>query len=365
MAKKEIGYVELRWTCPNCSGMNPGRVRVCSNCGAPMPQNVKFEQSARQELITGEEIAAEAKAGPDIHCPYCGTRNPGGTQVCSQCGGDLSEAALREAGQVVGAFSVGAATMIKCPTCGAENPDTALNCAQCGSSLKVETPQPVSPVGPAASAPRKTSPLLWVGIAAAVLVICGGIFFFIYLSTRTDASTGIVSTARWERSIPIEALVPVEYSDWQDQIPPDAVVGSCSEDLRAVQDEPAPQAVEVCGTPYTIDTGSGLGQVVQDCEYEIYDTRCSYSVQEWRQVDVQTLSGTDLQPVWPEPLLEGEERLGSQREEKYYISFSSGGETYIYTTTDFNLFQQTRPGSEWTLNINSFGNLVSVEPFSP
>ena len=362
MARKEIGIVELRWTCPNCSGVNPGRARLCGTCGAPMPKDVKFEQAARQELIADEKVKAEAKAGADIHCPYCGTRNPAGAKICSQCSGDLSEAAVREAGQVVGAFSISAAVTINCPRCGAENLDTALACAQCGSSLKIEAPQPAPAVGPAATPPKKANPLLWASIAAAVLLVCGVIGYLVLLATRTEAASGVVAAARWERSIPIEALVPVEYDDWQDEIPAGAAIGSCTEDLRSLQDAPAPNAVEVCGTPYTIDTGSGLGQVVQDCQYEVYDLRCSYTVEEWRQVDSETLSGVDAAPVWPEPLLEGEQRIGSGREETYTLTFTSGGETYTYTTSDFGLFQQARPGSQWRLNINTFGSLVSIEP---
>ena len=125
MARKTIGHVELQWTCPNCGGINPGPVKVCQSCGAPQPEDVKFEQAVRQELITDEEKLAQAEAGADIHCPYCGARNPAGAETCSQCGGDLVEGVQRESGQVVGAFVSGPEKIIKCPRCGAENSDVA------------------------------------------------------------------------------------------------------------------------------------------------------------------------------------------------------------------------------------------------
>ena len=41
-------------------------------------------------FIKDEALIRMAKAGPDIHCPYCGTRNPGTAELCSNCGGELS-----------------------------------------------------------------------------------------------------------------------------------------------------------------------------------------------------------------------------------------------------------------------------------
>ena len=139
MARKKLGHVELQWTCPNCGGINPGLEKTCQACGAPQPDDVEFEQASGQELITDEEKVAKAEAGADIHCPYCGTRNPAGVATCSQCGGDLSEGALRKAGRVVGAYKTGPIEMVPCPHCGAENPDTIVNCQQCGGGIHLET----------------------------------------------------------------------------------------------------------------------------------------------------------------------------------------------------------------------------------
>ena len=360
MARKQVGFVELQWKCPRCGSLNPGPSQVCSNCGAPQPKDVKFEQAPHQELIKDEAEIAKAAAGPDIHCPYCGTRNPAGTKVCKQCGGDLSEGALREAGQVVGAFSFSPPTMIKCPRCGMENPDTAKTCSSCGASLAQE-PASEPPAALPVASPKKTPVWLIIAIAAAV-VVCGGFILLMVLSNRTTGTTGVVESVHWERAIPIEALVPEEYESWEDQIPLGAVVGACWEEIRSVESEPVPNSVEVCGTPYTVDTGGGYGEVVQDCEYQVYDEICSYTVDEWHQVDTAVKSGTDKQPIWPEPVLEAGQRFGQNRSESYVIVFSSGDETFTYTTSDLSLFQQAELGEEWGLNVNTFGRLISVEP---
>ena len=109
MAKKSIGFVELIWTCPRCTTKNPGPNKFCTACGAPQPENVAFEQAPDAKLITDAEKIARAKAGPDIHCPYCNARNPAGSKFCGACGGDQSGAKARASGGVVGAFSQTAA----------------------------------------------------------------------------------------------------------------------------------------------------------------------------------------------------------------------------------------------------------------
>lgn len=357
MARKELGHIELQWTCPNCNGINPGSEKTCGNCGAPQPEDVEFEQAERQEIITDEEKIAQAEAGADIHCPYCGTRNPAGTKVCSNCGGDLVEGMVRASGRVVGAYKTGPAAQITCPHCGEQNPDTAKTCVSCGGSLatkKAVEPEVSQPQAPAS----KSRMWIIIGVVAALIIACGAYFIF---ANRTQPTRGVVENVNWERSVPIEALVPVEHEDWQDEIPAEAVLGSCSDALRSVESEPAPNSVEVCGTPYTVDSGSGFAEVVQDCEYEVYDSFCSYTQEEWQVVDEVVASGSDFSPFWPEPSLQDGQRAAEEWDETYTIVFVSGDNIFRYTTTDLGLFQSAQVGSEWTLNINTFGNLVSIE----
>ena len=81
MTQKTEGYIELEWTCPNCQGNNPGPVKTCLNCGAPQPAEVAFHLPGEAKLKTDQATARQADAGPDLHCPYCGARNAGGTGV--------------------------------------------------------------------------------------------------------------------------------------------------------------------------------------------------------------------------------------------------------------------------------------------
>jgi hypothetical protein len=82
---------------------------------------------------------------------------------------------------------------------------------------------------------------------------------------------------------------------------------------------------------------------------------------QWRQVDEARLEGSDFLPAWPQPQVGENQRLGS-KQQLYTVLFTSSNGTCTYSTTDFNQFQQFKIGSKWTLKINGFGELVSVEP---
>ena len=66
----------------------------------------------------------------------------------------------------------------------------------------------------------------------------------------------------------------------------------------------------------------------------------------------------DFSPVWPDPTLDNEQRLGAYSE-SYIVYFDTDSGDYPYSVSDFETFQQFEISSEWTLEINSFG-VVSV-----
>ena len=353
MAKESLGYVRLEWTCPACGRRNPGPVKICAGCGAPQPEDVQFEQAAQETLISDDAEIQQAKAGPDVHCAFCGARNPAGASHCSQCLADLSEGAARATGRVVGAHRKEAAADVACAACGSLNPATAPTCSQCGANLARAGAEP----RPVAAAQKRRNPVGFIVLGAIVLII--GLFFFLLL--RTDDTIGTVSNVSWTRSIGVESLAPMAYEGWRDDIPAGAVVGECRQEVSHTQDEPAENAEQVCGTPYTVDDGTGFGEVVQDCEYQVYADRCEYTVEEWQEVDVATVTGSDFSPAWPQLQLDAGERAGEE-EEEYEVIFDTDNRSYTYTTDDAAEFARFAIGSPWILQVNSFNAVVSVEP---
>jgi ribosomal protein L40E len=308
-------------------------------------------------LLKDQEKIERAKSGPDIQCAFCGTRNPATAKVCKQCGADLTQGAQREAGQVVGAFQTGPVPDIACSNCGTLNPATARTCSKCGAPLA--KPKPAVQAAPAPT-PAASGGIPWLAIVVGVIIL-GVIVLFGILSFRTNAVVGTVREAHWTRTIPIEGLVPVEQSAWWDEVPADGDIQACQPEVRRIQDSPAPNAREVCGTPYTVDTGTGLGRVVQDCQYEVYEDMCTYTVNEWQVVDVIETSGAGFSPEWPVTSLQPRQRLGAGSE-RYQCVLAAGDRWYTYEPSTFEAYQQCRLGSEWQLEVNTFGSLMSIQP---
>lgn len=356
MVKKTLGYVELEWTCPSCGARNPGTQQICQSCGAKMPEDAEFEAPVQQELDTSAETAARVAAGPDIHCPYCGARNPGGATTCSQCGGDLSEGIERVKGKVVGAYQTGPVPDVTCPHCGASNPATATRCSSCGGNLQ-RLKRKEAPAAPPAQR-KALPPLAIIGLVAVLCVAAVALFL---LLRTTSESVALVQGVEWTYEIGIEEWGPVEHEAWRDEVPSKARLGSCEFKEHHTQDEPAANATEVCGTPYAVDTGTGKGEVVQDCEYHVYEKWCQYTMNEWKPAGEEVATSHDLNPKWPDLNLRSDQQEG-ERSEKYEVVFDADGKDYVYHPENLQEFRQFEIESKWVLEVNALGRISSVKP---
>ncbi len=356
MTQKELGYVELEWTCKHCGTINPGMKRVCSNCGAPMGENDKFELPDQQELITDKQKLEEAKSGPAIQCPYCNVLNPAGTKLCRQCGGDIEEGLKRKAGEVLGAYQPVAMPDKPCPSCGQLVKANAERCPHCGGSLQEVEPA----VASTPAAPAKKTPIWMIvgGVALAVLCLAA-VIAFIVMSSRTNEITAIVSDLRWQRSIQILEYQPVQQEAWEGQLPDGAQNITCQDEYKETSSVPAPKSTEVCGTPYTIDTGSSAGKVVQDCEYLVYASYCQFTAQDLVVVNTVEAMGSDQNPNWPATSLQPGQQEGD-RMESYQVTFTAGNQNYLYNMLDAKEFSQFSLGSQWILEVNSFGSINNL-----
>lgn len=336
MARKTLGFVPLIWECPYCETQNPGPIKTCTSCGAPQPDDVEFLQVDEEKFnfIKDEALIRMAQAGPDIHCPYCGTRNPSGVELCSNCGGEIniSGKVVRETGKEVRTISESR-----------------------------ETP-PSQPASIPAQKPRKKPNRLVIIFAAIVgLGLIAGCLILLMMLLKTDTIEATVTSGEWERSVAIEAFTTVTGSGWWDEIPASAETQSCSQRYRYTSDTFEPNATEVCSEPVVEDTGTGVGEVVQECVYEVYDDYCEYTTMDWVLLTTVVESGSSWDPYWPEPDITSDQRLGTTSEE-YKIVFSGDDESYVYTTRDVDTFLMAQPGSNWELEVNQLGSVTSIEP---
>lgn len=337
MARKVLGYIELVWTCDSCGTKNPGAIRSCTSCGAPQPFGVKFERVDPDtfNFIKDEALIRMAQSGPDKHCPFCGTRNLADAQVCVQCGGDLT----------VGATSRPAGAVVEEPV--VPQPQKPM-------------PQPVAAT--ASPAPAKPTPK-WLPILGILLLILCVAFSVWYFSraAQSESHEATVAQTYWLRQVQIEAYQVVREADWSDNIPAGANTYNCSMRHRYDSDSYRPESTEVCGEPYTIDTGTGIGEVVQDCVYRVYDEYCSYDTMQWVVIDTLSQEGYNTTASWPARNLANDQRIGNATE-TYIITFQSGGDEYTYRTKDYDLFQQAYEGSQWVIEVNGFGDITAIEP---
>jgi hypothetical protein len=341
-------FVELEWVCPNCDGRNKGSRKTCENCGAPQPENVKFQRAADEKIVTDEKAVQAAKAGADIHCGFCGTRNPATAVTCSQCGGDLKEGKARQAGQVLQAAAP-TPKIIKCTNCGTENPGTERVCKQCGSPLPradaaAARPAPVQ--APAMKVEKKkVNWLLFSGIGALFLICC--IAAVVIFAFPSKSVTGTVTDVQWQTSVPVQEMQAVNYSNERGSAPSGAYNVSCN-----TQDQ------EVCEEK-TVDQGNGFAEVVKECHTES-EQYCDYTLDEWKTIQTYTLDGNDLYPVYENPSLVSDQRLG-QASETLTVTFSTSNGQETYEPGSVSEFQQFEIGSEWTLKMNAVGGVLGVE----
>jgi hypothetical protein len=348
--RRTLGYVQNEWTCPNCSTRNKGGVKTCENCGAPQPENVQFELPSEQKLVTDEAAIKAAKEGPDIHCPFCGTRNSAAAKTCSQCGGDLTDAKAREVGRLMQAPPP-QPKVVKCDNCGTENPSTNAICSNCGSPLpKFVVPAIASQATSGLNidqpiAPKKTNWLLIGGILA-VLAVCCIVLGALFLPSKAVEAT--VVDVHWQTSVPVQEVRAVDYNNERGSPPSDAYDVSCRDESR-----------DVCEQK-TIDKGNGYSEVVEDCHTET-EQYCSYTVDEWKTIQTYPLEGNDLQPIYGDPNISSGQRLGDLSEE-LTVTFSTPDGEEIYSPSTVSEFEQYTIGSMWVLKMNLAGGVVSVEP---
>jgi len=355
--RRTLGYVENEWTCPNCSTRNKGSIKTCTNCGAPQPENVQFELGAEQKLVADAEKVKAAQAGADIHCGFCGARNPATAETCSQCGGDLKEGKAREAGRIMQAPPAQPKTVI-CKNCGTENPGSNPTCSNCGSPIArvapaqaVVTP-PLTTGGFTPAAPltgkktnNKRNLLILGSILACLAVVCAGVITFFFIPT--SSVQGTVTDIHWQTNVPVQEVRAVDHTNEKGSAPSGAYDISCHDESK-----------DVCEQK-TIDKGNGYSEVVEDCHTETTQY-CSYTVDEWQTIQTYSLEGNDLQPIYDDPSVASGQRIGDKTED-LTVTFSTDKGDKTYSPGTVSEFQQFDIGSTWTLKMNLVGGIMSVK----
>ena len=343
MSKKTIGHVELIWVCRNCGTRIGGLLKSCTNCCSPQPVNVKFVLDDQARKIENHDLSA----GPDIHCPYCQTRNPAGAKTCIRCGGDLTEGVQRSVGH-----SLSETKILTCPECGFHNPVGTAVCQKCGIPLgEPEQPKVVHSSTPSTSSVR---PWMLLPVIAIILIACSLIWLLFF---KTSIVYGVVSDLNWQVTTPVEEYGIVTVENWRDQIPAAGIIISCSEKVHGIQDMPAPNSKEICTTEI-VDSGDGTGAIVESCVYEVYDDYCAYNIDAWHSANPVIVEGNEA-VIFDLPAISSHQRYGTSSG-VFNVVFETEQGYLTYTTSSQNEYQSFSHGSEWILSVNNVGEILEI-----
>ena len=158
---------------------------------------------------------------------------------------------------------------------------------------------------------------------------------------------GTVTDIHWQTNVPVQEVQAVKYSNEQGSPPSDAYDVSCHTDTK-----------QVCENK-TVDQGNGYSKVEQVCHDESADY-CSYTRDEWQTIQTYTLNGNDLNPIYDNPSLTSDQRLGDKSED-LKVTFSTSKGDKNYTPSSISEYQQFTVGTTWTLKLNLVGGVVSVK----
>ncbi|SDA27495.1 Double zinc ribbon [Ruminococcus sp. YE71] len=143
MSKHVWGY----WDCPQCGKKHiRGDKKFCTNCGAPIPANVKYYMDPNAVEYVAE---GDMRSVANWVCDYCSTQNANEDLFCGNCGSPKGDASRNYFGKLEKPTVQRASADWTCGYCGQTNPPTALNCAECGApnpnAPSPENPEPEKP----------------------------------------------------------------------------------------------------------------------------------------------------------------------------------------------------------------------------
>lgn len=231
---------------------------------------------------------------------------------------------------------------------------------------------------------RRARDAMFFGVAGAVAIV--GMFglWGIHDSLRD----GVVEKTEWKQEVIKERWTQGTVRLWkhqtrdQPEVPPVGGVGEQAgiKFLGECRREHFRTDQYPCGTePDPFDDNGGTR--TKYCEDRVYKDRCTYQTQRWEQVDSDSLSGVDSDPVWPElPLgeLDRARHIGTyQVHVKFPTKAGSDRITTVEMGTPKNLigrrkatlwkppgerdFRKWTKGDEVCVRVNNFGIVTGVQ----
>lgn len=343
---RHLGTYEMLWDCKFCGaqGLPAHTHRFCPTCGSAQDPNTRRFPSDEEKRAVTDHV----DKGVDLICAACGTTNSGDAKFCHQCGAPLENAEK--------------AALVQ------DEVRAASESFQAGEQRDLATESMARDLKQSQAAPSGIPRGVVIGLIVAALACIGVIFLF----TRTQSSTAVVTGHTWEREILIESLVPQEQSAWCDSMPADAYsISSRSEqrDTRRIPDG------EICSVR-RVDNGDGTFSEREECEPRyreepVYDDRCYFTVDRWGY-SRSVVSNGDSQavaPYWANAQLQFASGIGAEREagrDETYLLILRGDNDAVYECeVNFDLWQNAALESAWKLEIGVVNGQPRCDTLAP
>jgi len=381
-------YRKMAWTCPRCETENLGPVRTCEGCQAPQPADVKFHQTEGAQIVTDAKEIAAASKGPDVHCAYCGTRNPADADTCSQCGVGLAEATPR--GPSKSYHDDPANNQHVVVTMGSVDSSNRRNPSRDTSNYHLVSTRGWSDY--------IMEHLPQIGLILGGLMFCFLLVWLIWMTFfNVKPETVVIQGFSWTASQAVEKYDWVQKFDQSTEPPVGAryvvmhleTTGYAQKDscVNAGQKDVPTGREYKCGEgwenqengyekkvptmcPETekvqVTACTKVDDLTKPTEVPLYD----YQIQEWIFAYSRTNTGADQNPIWPKPELGVNQRYGSQSQQ-FIVDYVDKNEVSHSETRwwmhDLPWFQSLIVGQRCVAKRNGFGLLnpgidCSVQP---
>ncbi len=330
-----------RWDCAVCGHKgNLGYETSCSQCGAPRGKNVKFYLPDESEEVQDERQLAQARAGVDWMCDYCGADNK--------------------------------ATDTHCRSCGNARTETDIN--RQTREIRFDTPPP-APATQTKPAPQPKFNKGYYVFGAIVLLL-----IVLFLLLRPRDTTVTVIGHEWAREIRTEKFIPVIEEDWS--VPSGAKVVQSFRDIhhydqvlvgyetkyREVEKPAGTKRVKVgvrdLGNGYFEDiyetqtVYKTVRESYQEPVYKsvpVYATKYRYEIYRWKPDKVYRTSGRDTSPQWSDavPPITNTHRE-AERVEKYVLHFKDERGNEYSEECAFDFWRHAKVGDALKAEKNAF-----------
>ncbi|HQU82242.1 MAG TPA: hypothetical protein PKY59_03915 [Pyrinomonadaceae bacterium] len=323
-----MAIYEGKWRCERCSSVNRGRDLNCLSCGVKRSEDTEFFLDDDAVTVADEQLLAQANAGADWICLYCGTNCAAVQTQCSGCGSIRSaqNKQLEEETRGVNDWS-----------------EAALNAQNAQNFAELQEPQ-------TSFFSSRLVKFILAGIGAVGVLFVGLFVVLMYLSTLKYPVEMEISGLEWQRSITLEEYKTVTETAWEGGVPQAARVQSKETALHHV--DKIPNGTRTVPETYTERVSDGTERYVcgrtskkngffedKYCtrtkyrsvtktrnrtetiykDVPVYKMRYTYLIDKWVSIGDQTISGNDFNPQWANVKVDNVHTREGARKENYNL----------------------------------------------